>query len=257
MTLTATIPSYLYQQYNDDETLQAFVDAYNQMAQQYVDWFNEIELPVYTGLSGDLLDWVALGLYGIRRPALPFGVAHTIGPLNTWAYNTIALNTLVTLDGEFGGGIGLFSISITPIGGYPVDGGGRNDFVTSDDTFKRVITWAFFKGDGKVFNIRWLKRRVMRFLQGVDGINYNVDETYRISVSFGVGNQVNIRILSSITTVLGSAAYNSFAFNTTALNVFEISSVPLTPFAMAPILQAAIQSGALELPFQFDYVVSI
>jgi len=38
-TLTKVIPSYLYQEYSDDDDLQAFVMAYNGLAQQYVTWF--------------------------------------------------------------------------------------------------------------------------------------------------------------------------------------------------------------------------
>lgn len=68
--LSQTIPSYLYQEYSDDVDLQAFVSAYNQMTQQYVTWFNTIGLPIYTGLSGPLLDWVCNGLYGYYRPTL-------------------------------------------------------------------------------------------------------------------------------------------------------------------------------------------
>ena len=37
-----TIKSYLYFQYNDSEEVQAFVDAYNIMSQEYVDFFNSI-----------------------------------------------------------------------------------------------------------------------------------------------------------------------------------------------------------------------
>ena len=93
--LTKTIPSYLYKEYDDDEALQAFVDAFNASAQDYVDWFNTIELPVYTSptSSGDLLDWVAEGLYGIPRPSLfSSGGAQGIGPLDTGALNELILN---------------------------------------------------------------------------------------------------------------------------------------------------------------------
>ncbi len=55
-TVLKTIPSFLYQQYADDENLQAFVASYNEMAQEYVDWYNQISLPVYTLQSGGLLD---------------------------------------------------------------------------------------------------------------------------------------------------------------------------------------------------------
>lgn len=257
MTVQEIVPSYLYQEYSDDEDLQAFIDAYNEKAQQYLDWFNAVELPVYTKQTGSLLDWVAAGLYGFVRPVLPFGVTKAIGPYNSWAFNTYKFNSFFTASSFFSGGIGEFIIGITPIGGYYIPGGGPNAFVSSDDTFKRVITWHFDKGDGRRFNIRWLKRRVMQFLNGVDGIPINVDQTYRVSISFGVGNQVVIRLINGITTILNSSMFNNFGFNNASFNTLATSFSPLPPFPEAAILQAAINAGVLELPFQFDYVVQI
>lgn len=190
--------SYLYQQYNDDEDLQAFVDAFNEIAQAYVDWFNALNLPNYTAdpVSGALLDWVALGLYGIARPSLPAGRSHAEGPFNSFEINGVPFN-------------------------YYADLGGSQFYATSDDTFRRIITWLFFKGDGKVFNVRWLKRRIARFLAGVNGVDFGVADTYGISVTFDPGNQVSIHVDD-----------------------------------YAPILKEAIDAGVLELPFQFNYVVT-
>ena len=126
-----TIKSYLYWQYLDDDDLKAFVNSYNILSQSYIDWFNTYNLPIYISpqISGDLLDWVAQGLYGIKRPA--FGVVNNIyaGTLNTWLCNTTKPNE---------------SSSLLAV-------------KADDDIFKRSITWHFFKGDGKVFNIEWLK----------------------------------------------------------------------------------------------------
>lgn len=229
------IPSYLYTQYQDDDDLQAFVAAFNAMAQEYIDWFASIQLPVYTAeqINGALLDWVALGLYGITRPTLPTNVnSYEVGAFNTFALNDLVYNGRQTVEP----------------GTY---------FQTNDDIFKRVITWHFFKGDGKVFNIRWLKRRIMRFLVGQNGVNFNVDQTYQISISFGEGNQVNIRIISFERTVTGGAMFNRFALNEIPYNSIETVSVALPTFPEAAILQAAIDAGVLELPFQFSYVVTI
>jgi hypothetical protein len=256
VVVTKIIPSYLYQQFSDDDDLQAFVDAYNTLAQRYLDFFISLGLPIYTDLSGPLLDWVALGLYGIARPVLPFGTSQGIGPFNTYGFNEYTFDTYKLQDEFFTGGIGEFIIGVTPIGGYRT-GGSQTDFNTTDDTFKRVIAWHFYKGDGKVFNIRWLKRRVMRFLNGVNGIPFNVDQTYRISVTFGVGNQVNIRIINGTSTLIGSTTFNNFAFNDAAFDTIKSTFVPLPPFAAAPILQAAIDAGVLELPFQFTWVVTV
>lgn len=199
--LTKIIPSYLYEQYADDADVQAFIDAWNAIAQTYVDWFNTIDLPIYTGpgVSGDLLDWVAEGLYGFVRPVLPFGTSSNDGLYNALLFNELAFNDS--------------NISSS------------SSFVTNDDTFRRVITWHFFKGDGHQFTIPWLKRRVMRFLLGTNGVSYNVDQTYDVSVTFGIGGQVIITIPSS--------------------------------YDYAAIFQAAVESGALELPFQRTWVVTL
>ena len=198
--LQKTIPSYLYVEYQDDDYLQAMVDAYNQFTQAYLDYFNTIGLPIYTGMNivGPLLDWVAAGLYGIQRPVLPSGDNDNIGPLNTYQYNFLPLNTIKNI-------------------------GPQNVYYTTDDIFKRIITWHFYKGDGKVFSIRWLKRRLLRFMFGINGGDYIIDQTYPISVALS----------GSVVTI-------------------TMTVDPTLP--VLPILHAAINSGVLELPFQFTYV---
>lgn len=199
--LTNIIKAYLYEQYADDADVQALVDAWNTIAQEYVDWFNTVMLPIYTGpvVSGDLLDWVAEGLYGFVRPVLPFGTSSNDGLYNALFFNELAFD----------------DSNISSSG----------SFITNDDTYRRVITWHFFKGDGHQFTIPWLKRRVMRFLLGTNGISYNVDQTYDVSVTFGIGGQVTITIPST--------------------------------YAYASIFQAAVESGALELPFQRTWIVTL
>lgn len=231
-TLQNIIPSYLYNQYNDDDDLQAFVDAYNGMAQALLTWFNYASLPVYTQLSGAMLDWIAEGIYGIVRPYLTSGITLDEGPFDTYTLNSIAFNS-------------------------PKQVSSDTTTLASDDVFGRVITWHFYKGDGKVFDIRWLKRRVCRFLFGYQGTDIPNDQTYRVSVSFGVGNQVNINILEGQRTVLSSAAYNQFGFNTTAFNSETASFAPYDPIPIAQTFKVAVENGILELPFQFTYVVSV
>lgn len=232
--MTKAIPSYLYEQYQDDEDLLAWVAAFNQIAQQYVNWFNETLLPVYTldVIAGTLLDWVANGLYGVRRPALSSGKNKNIGPFNTWYFNQL------------------------PYNGFKIIGP-QNLVVTTDDVFKRIVTWGFFKGDGRYFNIRWLKRRIMRFLNGINGTAPNIENTYQISVTFGVGNQVNINLLNGVRTVTRAMIFNRFGFNQLPYNALESTFTQYALLANAQILKEAIESGALELPFQYDYVVSI
>lgn len=202
------IPSYLYEQYFDDEDLQALVSAFNQMAQARLDWFNTTNLPIYTGLNGPLLDIVAEGLYGMRRPSIPTGNIVTVGPLNTWMLNTpnITLNTFFST-----GAVSLFE--------------------TTDDIFKRIITWNFFKGDGQIFTFEWMKRRIMRFLIGFNGISSNIDQTYPIGLAEGVDNVHIITI--TLTPAAGITLSN------------------------AQVFQAIIASRVVALPFQLKFSVTI
>lgn len=200
-TIQHTIGAYLYVQYNDDDDMQSFVAAYNAYSQAYLDWFNTILLPIYPNgtISGSLLDWVALGLYGIARPGLPTEGTAGKGPFNTYALNSLPFNGSVP--------------AVT-----------QAYYATSDDTFKRIITWLFYKGDGRVFSVRWLKRRIARFLNGINGTDYNIDQTYDISVTFTGPQAVTIEVPTS---------------------------------AQAVILQAAIDAGVLELPFQIVWTVNL
>ena len=229
---TSTIASYLYQQYNDDSDLQAFVDAYNAIAQAYVDWFINLDLPIYTKQSGDLLDWVAAGLYGITRPYLPSGLSRNIGAFDTYEYNKLAFDEQKI---------------IAPATYY----------LTNDDVFKRIITWNFYKGDGNKFNIRWLKRRVVRFLTGTNGTAGETDHTYQVSVTFGTNYQVNINLQGTLRVWTGGAIFNRQALNTFGFNQFKTQAVPEVTSPYAPIFKAAVEAGVLQLPFQFTYVVNL
>lgn len=232
--LTRTLPSYLYIQYNDDEDLQAFVASQNQLQQELLNWFIAIGLPIYTGplIVGALLDWVALGLYGQSRPTLASGVNKNLGPFNTLTYNSLAYNAMDTIESA-------------------------DFFATTDDVFKRIITWNFYKGDGRQFSVRWLKRRVMRFLLGENGTDPGIDQTYQVSVGFGLDGQVDIRILNGLRTVTGGAIFNGHGFNTTTFNGLTTSFVQYVPLEYAPIFKAAVEAGVLQLPFQFDWIVTV
>lgn len=233
-SLLNTIKSYLYVEYNDDDDLQGFVDAYNTLAQQYIDWFNSINLPVYTNpnVLGTLLDWVLNNLYGQIRPALSSGRNRNLGPLNTYAPNVLAPNQRKVI-------------------------GAQNVTATNDDFYKRIATWNFYKGDGKIVNVRWIKRRVMRFLLGVNGTDINPNNTYQVSVTFGTGNQINITLIKGRRTVTGGAVPGRFYPNQKYPNELDSFFTNIVPLQNVAILKEAIDSGVLQLPFQFSYVVNV
>ena len=233
-TLTQIIPSYLYEEYADDDDLQSFVAAYNGIAQGYLTWFATIGLPVYTSaqIADGLLDFVAENIYGMLRPVLASGRNRDVGPLNTYGFNTLALNRRKTV-------------------------GPNNITATSDDVFKRIITWNFYKGDGMTFNARWLKRRIMRFLTGPNGTAPNIDSTYLVSVTFGPGI-VSIRITVGTRRITGGALYNVAGFNRQAYNALQSIFVPgPNPLPLEPVLKEAIESGVLTHPFQYQFAISI
>jgi hypothetical protein len=154
------IPAYPFVQYRDDPNVVAFFDAYNEMAQEYLDEINGLSLPYWPSpaLSGKLLDWVVEGIYGETRPLLQVSQ----DAIAKGAYNTIDYNTI-------------------PYAGLKNFVPGATTYV-ADDYFKRILTWNFYKSDGVQFNIDWLKRRIARFLRGPNGIDPPVTETFDISV---------------------------------------------------------------------------
>jgi hypothetical protein len=169
--LADIIPSYLYVEYGDDVDLQALVAAYNALAQEYLDSINGLNLPIYTApsITGPLLDWVGFGLYGVPRPVISGEATAAIGPYNTPLYNLLTYN-------------GSMNAAPAPFYG------------ASDDLYKRVITWNFYKGDGTQFTIPWIKRRVHRFINGVNGSQTTNDETYDVSVTFTSPSDILIEV---------------------------------------------------------------
>jgi hypothetical protein len=224
------IQSYLYQQYAYDNTtqyIQPFFTAYNTQSQTNLDRINNLNLPIYWGLSGALLDWVALSLYGFERPVLPQGNSRTLGLYNTNELNEFQYNEEYVLAPQ-------------------------TFYECTDDIFKRCITWNFFKGDGMQFDIQWLKRRVVRFLLG--GANPNIQEHWQISVTFPAEDEVIIHIRQGISSGGEGSLFNTFELDKTPLNT-PTQIVNLIPIDLAPILASAINAGVLQLPVGFTYTV--
>ena len=184
--LSETINAYAFQQYADDDDIQLYFGMFNAASQAYLDWFNSANLAYYPGLSGAMLQWVAAGLYGEQYfSAIEASGTPAIGPLNTSAANEVVLNDYVAPTETF--------------------------YAITDDVFQRIITWNFYKGDGRRFCVRWLKRRIMRFILGVNGIDpqpWNLDEE-DLSGFVGCENTQGI-------SVQFSASYLSAPTQTTA-----------------------------------------
>jgi hypothetical protein len=199
-SLQQILPAYVYQQYADDDNVQAFFLAYNQMAQSYLDWVNATPLAIYTGSSivGPLLDWVGINLYGIPRPVLSTFSEYNTGALDTQTINTLALNALNVV------------ISGTAT-------------LVSDDIYKRAMTWNLYRGDGKQMSLSWLKRRVLRFVNGANGAPLALDQTNNCSVTF-----------------------SGTAFSIVVATTPELGST----------LDSLIQSGACLTPFEYTFTVT-
>jgi hypothetical protein len=167
------IQAYAYVQYQDDDEIQAFFQAYNIYAQAYLTYINNLSLEVYSrgNISGHLLDWEALGIYGFIRPAFSTIGKAPKGPFNTWRFNRLPFNTLIP------GVLDTYTLA-------------------SDDIFKRVMTWHLYKGDGKYFTVDWLKQRIYRFLFGVNG----TDPPY---VPYDISVQLTGRWAATITVPNG------------------------------------------------------
>lgn len=159
------IPAYPYTQYNADPNIVAFFTAYNTLAQGYLDYLNALNLPCWTSpsITGELLDWIALGIYGEGRPLLQISE----DAIARGAYNTIEYNAI-------------------PYAGLKNYVPGSASYVP-DDYFKRILTWNFYKGDGSHFCIDWLKRRLARFIHGTNGIDPPLQSTFDISVTVNNG----------------------------------------------------------------------
>lgn len=231
--LEGIIKSYLYQQYNDDPNLQAFIDAYNKLAQEIYGWMAGANLPVFIGgyNAGDQLRWIAKGIYGVDPPVLVSRKIRTLGPYNTLMFNQLPFNGRIVTD--------------------------ESEQVTaSDDLFKRIMTWNFYKGDGFEFTIPWLKRRIMRFLTGVDGVDVLNDQHWSISVLFADGD-ASISVIKGFRKLTRTASFNTFAFNTTALNQKNSVLMKSDEYEFSSLFKQAFDSGLLHMPFYQSVSVSI
>jgi hypothetical protein len=147
---------------------------YQENALGYLEDFNNLNLPVYTELSGGLLDWVANSLYGQSRQTIAGSLPFVEGPLDTYAVDSLALDKVATVTGG-------------------------STFTMTDPVYIAILLWNNYKGDGYQFTIRWLKRRIARVFAGlfeVAGVvTPNPPSTYQISVTFTSSTAVLINLL--------------------------------------------------------------
>ncbi|EKN3637428.1 hypothetical protein ACNKYB_000867 [Yersinia enterocolitica] len=227
------IRAYLYQQYNDDENIQAFVDAYNTLAKDIYGWMKDANLPVFVGgyNAGDQLRWIALGIYGVKPPVLSSDKRRISGPFNAMLFNQLPYNGRVVKNES-------------------------EQVVASDDVFKRVMTWNYYKGDGFNFTIPWLKRRIMRFLTGVDGVDVVNDQRWSISVLFS-SSGASISIVKGYRKLTSSSLYNASTFNTRSFNQKTSVLIKSNEYEFASLFKQAFDSGLLHMPFYQPVSVTI
>ena len=233
---TQLIPAYVYQEYADDVDIQAFNTAFNQLAQQYITTFATLGLPVYTGLTGLLLDWVGTGLYGFPRPTLTNGSP---------------------TPAKLGGMLGFNKLGVRKLGQFVKSqpASPASIYYTSDDVYQRILTWRFYKGDGFMFSIPWLKRRIARFLNGTNGTAPNIDQTNIISVTINNSDIVTISFLAGNVTKILSGQLGTFELGKAQLGGFVSTSQKYPANQYIKYFASAVQGGVLDLPFQFVFKV--
>ncbi|ASN57529.1 hypothetical protein NP142_14265 [Salmonella enterica] len=231
--LSEIIKSYLYTQYNDDNDIRAFFTAYNAMAQEIYEWMIRANLPIFVGgyNAGDQLKWIAYGIYGVKPPVLVSAKQQVFGAYNALNYSQLAFNVRKVVNES-------------------------EQVVVSDDLFKRIMTWNFYKGDGFYFTIPWLKRRIMRFLTGADGVDVVNDQRWSISVLFS-GSGASISIVKGYRKLTSSTLYNTFSFNARTYNQDKSVLIKSNEYEYASLFKQAFDSGLLHMPFYQPVSVTI
>ena len=205
--LTSPIKAYLYQGFNDDDDVRAFFTAYNALAQQFYDWMLNVNMPIFIGgyNAGNQLYWLVYGLYGVTPPSMVSSKKFTYGPYSHIIFNDMPYNAL-KVESQ------------------------NTQVLTSDDVFKRILTWNFYKGDGFTFSVPWLKRRVRRFLEGTNGVDITNDQQWGVSVVFDGSGGITINLSSERSTFINLAFASIFksAFENNLLHMPFWASVTVT-----------------------------
>lgn len=237
-SITKTIPSYLYFEYQDDPDLPALISAYNQITQNYVSWFNSVNLPIYTGLTGALLDWIGLGVYGYARPQLS---TYTPYPLI--------------------GATSSYPLAAHPIA-YAYKKATSSGTSATDDIYKRCLTWNFYKGDGFQFSIPWLKKRVHRFIYGVNGSSLQFGFTPEVSITISRTTTITAynNLGPTASQVTGTKKTSSFSRTSASEPISSFPTINISLIGVDTITYnafvSAVNTGAITFPFQYTVNVT-
>ena len=214
--------AYPYVQYNDDPNTNAFFTAYNQLAAGYLQWFQQNCLGIYINKSGALLDWIGANLYGIPRP--------TIGTLST----------------SIRGAMGTAYMGKFTMGMLSVQQSGTASQL-NDDIYKRLLTAYLFLGDGKQMSIPWMRRRIARFLFGVNGSDATVEDQQQVSITRP--HLPPVGAMGSATMGIGAMGL----FNTDTGLTKRTYAITIPSSAAAMAMQQIFNAGISILPFQITF----
>ncbi len=198
------------------------------MQQGYHDWYQNTPLGIWTNpnISGPLLDWIANGIYGVSRPFV--GTASTVqksSAINRLPINTAAINS------------------------NKIVRSGTSTIVT-DAVYKRLLNYLMYLGDGKQLTIPWAKRRMARFIYGVNGTDVPIEMMQQISI---------VPKTFSVLAGYNSAPYNSQPYNTARFvnNPSLFLNILLPNVAMSQIFIQLLQNGSAPAPIQINYTIGI
>jgi hypothetical protein len=286
------LPSYLYQQYNNDPDLMAFFDAYNTISQGYLDNINSLDLPIYTKQTNRLLDLVGNGIYGISRPYIPFGTSTLAGGVyNSLAFvGSQAYGSYDTLPYDQGL-VSIQGIPLTSLTWASTDGGTVTGTtattpvgVTIGSSYLATITGVVPVGYNGTFQLTQTGTTTFTYSLPVNPgtvttlgqvgstVSFANDDIYQRTLTWnlykGDGTQFNTRWLKNrvyrfLTQTHGIPApipFPSTAAQAVGVTFDSNNTVIITVGSgintYASILSALINNGTLQLPFQYTFSVS-
>ena len=273
------LPSYLYQQYNNDPDLLAFFTAYNTFSQNNLNAINSLNLPIYTLQSDKYLDWVGNGIYGIARPYIPFGTTSLAGgEYDASPYDTIPYNE---------GVISVHGTPITSLSWSNTDGGTVTGTtattpigVTTGSVYLATITGVVPSAYNGTFDLTQTGATTFTYLlpesispgtvttlgQVGSTVSLANDDIYKRVITWnfykGDGYEFNInwlknRVYRFLAQANGIAQPipNTYQVSVEISNKIVTITIGSSLNTYASILSALINNGTLQLPFQYTFSV--